>query len=654
VYGEIASGGMATIHLGRLLGPVGFSRTVAIKRLHAQYAKDPDFVAMFLDEARLAARIQNPNVVQTMDVVSEGDTLFLVMEYIQGEAFSKLWRVTTQEGAQIPLPIVSAIISGMLHGLHAVHEATDEHGAPLGIVHRDVSPQNVIVGVDGTPRVLDFGVAKAAGRLQTTRDGQLKGKLAYMGPEQLTGAPVARSSDVYSAAVVLWEAITGTRLYDGDNDARVFASVLAGNPPPPSHLVPELPEQLDAVVMRGLDRDPQKRFKTAREMALALEAVVRSASATEVGAWVERLAESSLAKRAAQVHELESNSAIKVPPVQPQKAANTNGLETPNTLPQSFEPIRLPMGSVTEAFEVGSDEDDAPTAYHPSVKIVNGEPVFGPPVESIDADPAPTPATDLGGTLPLTAAPYGRPVTGPVLVPDPAPSSSGAWGQYNAPPQSQAALSQPQPWVAQPPQQQYAGSNASISGSISRQMVAPAYDASQSIAYNPSASVQIVTVPTTSTAMKFLIAIATIALVFALFAVFMELRRSLSHGQDHAAASPSPVHSGALSTPTATNPFNSTDMNAPPAIMTGAPISQPFIPPGALTAAPDSNANAIAPTASANTAAPSASGAKKQRNAPPPPANKPQRIAPRQLPPGCVTPFTLDANGIKVPKPECM
>ncbi len=654
VYGEIASGGMATIHIGRLLGPVGFSRTVAIKRLHAQYAKDPEFVAMFLDEARLAARIQNPNVVQTMDVVSEGDTLFLVMEYIQGEAFSKLWRLTTQDGSQVPLPIVSAVVGGMLHGLHAVHEATDEHGAPLGIVHRDVSPQNVIVGVDGTPRVLDFGVAKAAGRLQSTRDGQLKGKLAYMGPEQLTGAPVARSSDVYSAAVVLWEALTGTRLYDGDNDARVFASVLAGNPPPPSHLVPDLPEQLDAVVMRGLEREPQKRFKTAREMALALEAVIRSASATDVGAWVERLAESSLAKRAAQVQELESNSAIKVPPVQPHRAANSNALETPHTIPQAFEPIRLPMGSVTEAFEV--DEDDAPTAYHPSVKMVNGELVYGAAVEGADVEPVPTPATDLGGTLPLATAPYGRPVTGPVLVPDPAPSSSGSWArQYDSAPQSQAALSQSQPWVAQSAQQQYAGSNASISGSISRQMIAPAYDASQSIAYNPSASVQIVTVSTTSTAMKFLIAIATIALVFALFAVFMELRRNLSHGQDHAAASPSPVHSSAQSAPTTTNPFDNTDMNTPPPIMTGAPISQPFLPPGALTAAPNSNATSIASVASSSTAAAPATTAKKQKTAPPPPqVNKPQRIAPRQLPPGCVTPFTLDANGIKVPKPECM
>jgi hypothetical protein len=646
VYGEIAAGGMATIHLGRLLGPVGFSRTVAIKRLHAQYAKDPDFVAMFLDEARLAARIQNPNVVQTMDVVAEGDTLFLVMEYIQGEALAKLWRITTSEGTPIPLPIVSAIVVGMLHGLHAVHEATDEHGVPLGIVHRDISPQNVIVGVDGTPRVLDFGVAKAAGRLQHTRDGQLKGKLAYMGPEQLTGAPVARSSDVYSAAVVLWEALTGTRLYDGDNDARVFASVLAGNPPPPSHLVPELPSQLDDVVMRGLDRDPQKRFKTAREMALALEAVIRSAPATEVGAWVERLAHSSLAKRATQVQELESSSAIKVPPVQAARPANTNGMESPNTIPQSFEPIRMPMGSVTEAFELGSDDDDAPTAHHPSMRLVNGEIVYGEVAER----PA---HANLGGTMPLgnqaPASPYGPPPP-PQVFPPEAPSSSGAWmaQPYDNGPQSQAAASQSQPWVAQSAQQ-YPGSNASISGSISRPMVAPAYDPSASIAYNPSASVQIVEVTQTSTAVKFLIAIATVALVFALFAVFMELRRNLIHSQDHAAAGQPTTHSTATPSP-APSPVDTSNLNAP--------TYYPILPQG--TTAITADTTSPSPTASASstdaTAAASAA-AKKQKTPPPsspPPTGKPQRITPKQIPANCASPFTVDANGIKVPKPECM
>lgn len=644
---------MATIHLGRLLGPVGFSRTVAIKRLHPQYAKDPDFVAMFLDEARLAARIQNPNVVQTMDVVAEGDTLFLVMEYIQGEAFSKLWRTTAAEGAQIPLPLVSAIVGGMLHGLHAVHEATDESGAPLGIVHRDISPQNVIVGIDGTPRVLDFGVAKAAGRLQHTRDGQLKGKLAYMGPEQLTGAPVARSSDIYASAVVLWEALTGTRLFDGDNEARVMASVMAGNPPPPSHLVPEIPPQLDAIVMRGLERDPQKRFKTAREMALSLEAVVRSASATEVGAWVDRLAHSSLAKRAAQVQELESSSAIKVPPVQPARPANTNALETPNTVPQAFEPVRLPMTSVTEAYSLDPDDDAMPTTLSPSMRLVNGEIVYG------DVDPAPKP---LDATMLLTNQNAAQLMSqhqqlhqtgNPPIVAD-RPSSSGAWAnqqanqQYEAPPQSQAALSQSQPWVAQSAQQ-YVGSNASMSGS----MVAPGYDASASIAYNPSASVQIIEVPQTSTGMKVLIAIATIALVFALFAVFMEVRRNFFvHGSEHAAAGQTPT-------------THVTGTPSPPAGQ-AAPIYTDYVPdtppPTAPTVYyPQSAQTAIAPdptpTASATDAVATASAnatTKKQKTTPPPAPRGPQRIAPKQIPAGCSTPFTLDANGIKVPKPECM
>jgi serine/threonine protein kinase len=187
VYGKLASGGMATVHLGRLMGPAGFSRTVAIKRLHPQFAKDPDFVAMFLDEARLAARIQHQNVVATVDVVARDDELFLVMDYVRGESFSRLLRASRKQGIDIPPRVIASVMVGMLHGLHAAHEAKDERGQPLSMVHRDVSPQNVIVGVDGVPRVLDFGVAKAAARVQVTRDGQMKGKLSYMAPEQLRG-----------------------------------------------------------------------------------------------------------------------------------------------------------------------------------------------------------------------------------------------------------------------------------------------------------------------------------------------------------------------------------------------------------------------------------------------------------------------------------
>ena len=193
LYGEIASGGMATVHFGRLMGVVGFSRTVAIKRLHPHYARDPEVVTMFLDEARLAARIRHPNVLPTIDVVAADGEVFLVMEYVQGVPLSHLVQAATEQGRRVPPRIVSSILVDALNGLHAAHEATNERGEPLRLVHRDVSPQNIMVGADGVARVLDFGVAKAMGRLQTTRDGQVKGKLAYMAPEHLAGREVSRA-----------------------------------------------------------------------------------------------------------------------------------------------------------------------------------------------------------------------------------------------------------------------------------------------------------------------------------------------------------------------------------------------------------------------------------------------------------------------------
>src|SRR5689334_6854534 len=199
---EIASGGMATIHLGRLIGPVGFSRTVAIKKLHPQLAKDPQFTTMFLDEARLAARIHHPNVVQTLDVVAQGGEVFLVMDYVAGESLAAIQRRTAARGEPIPMQIAVTVITDMLHGLHAAHEATNEHGEPLHIVHRDVSPHNILVGADGISRVLDFGIAKAIGRLHNTREGQIKGKLAYMAPELIRAGQVTRRTDIFVAAVV--------------------------------------------------------------------------------------------------------------------------------------------------------------------------------------------------------------------------------------------------------------------------------------------------------------------------------------------------------------------------------------------------------------------------------------------------------------------
>jgi len=309
LYGQIASGGMATVHYGRLVGEVGFSRTVAIKRMHPHCAADPDFASMFIDEARLAARIRHPNVVPILDVVTTGGELSLVMDYIQGETLSWLFRRARKLEKPIPVSVVGSIIVGVLEGLHAAHEAVSEAGAPLGIVHRDVSPQNIMVGVDGISRVLDFGIAKASVRLHSTKDGKLKGKLQYMAPEQIRSGPVDRRTDIYAVSVVLWEALAGRQLFDAENEAAIMCKVLGSEAPRLRSIDASLPEAIERVVERGLVLSPDDRFQSAQEMAIAIERSVSLASAREVGQWVQTLASKTLAKRSSEVAEIESVSA---------------------------------------------------------------------------------------------------------------------------------------------------------------------------------------------------------------------------------------------------------------------------------------------------------------------------------------------------------
>ncbi len=309
VHGELASGGMATVHIGRMGAAGGFAKLVAIKRMHPQFAKDPDFLAMFLDEARLATRIRHPNVVQPLDVIVENGEVLLVMEYIHGDALSRINRVLRAKHERIPLRITIAIMSNMLHGLHAAHEAKSEKGEPLGIVHRDVSPQNVIVGVDGVARVLDFGIAKAADQVHLTREGELKGKLVYMAPEQLLGEQLTRRTDIFSAGVVLWECLTGQRLFDSDSQSALLARARMQKVDAPSEFAPEIPPTLDAIVAKGLALDPKDRWPTAREMALALEDAVQPATTTQVSAWVEEVASKALTERQQRIDEIESAGA---------------------------------------------------------------------------------------------------------------------------------------------------------------------------------------------------------------------------------------------------------------------------------------------------------------------------------------------------------
>jgi serine/threonine-protein kinase len=310
LHGEIAAGGMAAVHYGRLVGASGFTKTVAIKRLHRQLAQQENFRKMILEEGRLAARIRHPNVVPPLDVLAEGGELLLVMEYVHGESLSRLSRAAWAAGERVPLPVGAAILSNVLHGLHAAHEAKDEAGLPLSIVHRDISPQNIIVGVDGIARVIDFGIAKAVTSEEMTALGTIKGKVPYLAPEQLEGEPATKRTDLYAAAVVFWEVLAGRRLFTGEDDGEVLRKIMSMEVPPPSLHNPLVAGTVDDVVLRAIARDPKDRYGSAREMALALEEAVHLATATVVGAWTERLAATTLAERAERIREVEGTPSI--------------------------------------------------------------------------------------------------------------------------------------------------------------------------------------------------------------------------------------------------------------------------------------------------------------------------------------------------------
>ena len=311
VFDEIASGGMASVYLACRIAPGDTPRVVAIKKLFESFAKQPEFVTMFLDEAHIAARMRHPNIVTTYEFLRIPDSLAIVMEFVLGVSLQDLQRIARERQAIAPRAVTGAILRDALLGLHAAHETTDEGGNPVGLVHRDVSPHNIIVGKEGTAKVIDFGIAKAAGRLQVTEVGVMKGKFAYMAPEQIRAAPVDRRVDIYSAGIVLWEALTGAPLFRGSADAEMFSRRAAGTvtAPIPSSVNGRLPSGLDAVVARALAVDARERYSTALEMADALAAVLPMASLRDVAEWVQGLAGSRLREIETQRNEVETSFA---------------------------------------------------------------------------------------------------------------------------------------------------------------------------------------------------------------------------------------------------------------------------------------------------------------------------------------------------------
>jgi serine/threonine-protein kinase len=307
LHPAIARGGMATVHAARLVAAEGVTRLVAAKRLHPHYTDDPEFVAMFHDEARIASRIHHPNVVPVLDVIQADGEVILVQEYVHGVPLSHLFKIALAS-EPIPVRIVTAIVAGILSGLHAAHEATDELGEPLGVVHRDVSPQNVIVSVDGIPRLVDFGIAKAKTCVHHTREGFFKGKLAYMAPEQIRAEPVTRQVDIYAAGVVLWELLVNRRFYDGKSDADFVRAVALGSMPTVTQALEAYREtlteerwtavqRLEPIVARAMATEKDARWPTALEMAEAIVTAAGVASVTEVAAWVRSTGADYLEKR---------------------------------------------------------------------------------------------------------------------------------------------------------------------------------------------------------------------------------------------------------------------------------------------------------------------------------------------------------------------
>lgn len=430
IYNAIASGGMATVHLGRLIGTGGFLRTVAIKRLHAQFANDADFTSMFLDEARLASRIQHPNVVSTLDVVRNDQELLLVMEYIRGESLARLIRRARDREERLPPRVAVAILAGALHGLHAAHEALDEKGQALGLVHRDVSPQNVLVGTDGVARVLDFGVAKAAGRVHTTKDGHIKGKVLYMAPEQLAARPLTRTADIYAAGVVLFEMLTCTRMFGGADDAASLTKILHNEIRVPSEIDPEL-APFDALVRRATASDPAERYPTALTMVADLEVRCGGpASPAEVGAWVQRMAGETLDERARMVAEIERSSTRSRPPTdvditiaEPKSSTTTIRRTVPITLVSVL--AALLLGCVIVIAILIRREPETPTPA-PRSNLEPQEPSTMPSPATAASSPIAIPPPSSAATAapatpppPLVSAPATKRATPPVIRPAP-------------------------------------------------------------------------------------------------------------------------------------------------------------------------------------------------------------------------------------------
>lgn len=263
---RIAVGGMAEIFLARQMGMEGFEKLVVLKRIRPELSEKKSFVTMFLNEARLSAQLNHPNIAQIYDLGKVGESFFIAMEYVFGRDMRRVIPKAEAQGIPFPLVYAAKIASQCCEGLYYAHQKSDFYGHPLGIVHRDITPENVVVSFDGTVKILDFGIAKAANTVEQTRAGEIKGKLSYMSPEQCMGKPLDHRSDLFSLGVVFYEWVTGFKLFTGESDVAVLKAITDGKIYSPSYFKPDVPEPIEQILMKALEKDPTHRYQSAWEM----------------------------------------------------------------------------------------------------------------------------------------------------------------------------------------------------------------------------------------------------------------------------------------------------------------------------------------------------------------------------------------------------
>lgn len=304
---RIAVGGMGGVYLAKATGAGGADKVVAVKLLHEHLAADEAVVSMFLDEARIVSAINHVNVSTVFDFGEQDGAYYLVMEYLEGESLDRVLKAHLAGTERHPLHpwLIARVLADAAEGLHAAHETKGVDGKPLDVVHRDVSPHNLFITYDGVAKVVDFGIARARERSTATDAGTFKGKFEYASPEQIRGKAVDRRADVWALGVCLWEGVSGARLFQREDPSATGRAVIADAIDPPSSMNPEVPEGFDAIAMRALDRDPSKRFQTAREFARALRELLSKSGETIdaplVGEWLEELFPGDRDKRQALV-----------------------------------------------------------------------------------------------------------------------------------------------------------------------------------------------------------------------------------------------------------------------------------------------------------------------------------------------------------------